>query len=284
MIRLSTIAELRSWTAAARRAEQRIALVPTMGALHAGHLALVAEARRRAPLVVMSLFVNPLQFGPSEDFARYPRPLERDAGLASASGVDALYTPTVEMMYPPGSETRVVPGRSAERWEGEIRPGHFTGVLTVVAKFFNQVQPDVAIFGQKDVQQLTLIRRMVADLDWPIEIVMVPTVRESDGLALSSRNAYLESGARVRATAISRALLAASEAWGRGEQNPERLRQLVLDGLSGAEGLETQYLAILDPETLQPVEIARVGTIIALAVRSGTTRLLDNVILGSTSE
>ncbi len=284
MIRLSTIAELRSWTAAARRAEQRIALVPTMGALHAGHLALVAEARRRAPRVVMSLFINPLQFGPTEDYARYPRALERDARLASESGVDALYTPTVDMMYPPGSETRVVPGHSAERWEGEIRPGHFTGVLTVVAKFFNQVQPDVAIFGQKDVQQLTLIRRMVADLDWPIDIVMVPTVRESDGLALSSRNAYLDSGPRGRATAISRALFTASKAWGRGEQNPERLRQLVLDGLSATEGLEIQYLAIVDPETLQPVEIARVGTIIALAVRSGTTRLLDNVILGSTSE
>ena len=280
MIRLATLAELRSWTAAARRHGHRIGLVPTMGALHEGHLSLVRAARQQADRVILSLFVNPLQFGPTEDFARYPRDLARDARLAEESGVDALYAPSVETMYPPGAETRVIPGRTAERWEGEVRPGHFAGVLTVVAKFFNQVQPDLAVFGQKDIQQLTLIRRMVADLDWPIEIVMAPIVRESDGLALSSRNAYLDPATRQQAAAISQALFAARNAWRRGEQNPERLRTAAQEVLRGVPGLRSEYLAIMDPITLQPVETAEIGTIIAIAVRAGTTRLLDNVILG----
>lgn len=284
MKRLETVAELRGWTGAARREGHTIALVPTMGALHAGHLALVAEARRRAARVVMSLFVNPLQFGPAEDFQRYPRNVERDAALAEAAGVDLLYLPSVATMYPPDSETRVVPGAAGAHWEGEIRPGHFVGVLTVVAKFFHQVQPHLAIFGQKDIQQLTLIRRMVADLDLPVEIVMVPTVRESDGLALSSRNAYLDSVARIHARALSQGLFAARAAWDRGERLPERLREEILGVLNGAPGLELQYLAIVDPGMLQPVETAGVGTIIALAVRVGSTRLIDNIILGQNPE
>lgn len=284
MIRIASLAELRQWRASVGRQGKRVGLVPTMGALHLGHLSLVQAAKRRADLVVMSVFVNPLQFGPREDYARYPRDLERDAAMAEGAGVDLLYSPSVDTMYPPGSETRVIPGQTADRWEGEIRPGHFAGVLTVVAKFFNQVQPDVAVFGQKDIQQLSLIRRMVVDLDFPIEIVMAPTVRESDGLALSSRNAYLDPVTRKGAVAISRALFAASEAWGRGEQNPEALRLRAIEALSEAPGLELQYLAIVDPVMLQPVESAALGTIIAIAVRAGTTRLLDNVILGQTSK
>lgn len=284
MRRLETIGELRAWTAEARLAGDRIALVPTMGALHAGHLALVAEARRRAGRVVMSLFVNPLQFGPNEDFQRYPRNLERDAGLAEQAGVDLLYLPSVATMYPPDSDTRVVPGILAERWEGEVRPGHFVGVLTVVAKFFHQVQPDLAVFGQKDIQQLTLVRRMVADLDLPIEIVMLPTVRESDGLALSSRNAYLDPVAREQARAVSQALFAAREAWNRGERKAEQLRTMVFSVLQAVPTIQVQYLAIVDPIMLQAVETAGVGTIIAVAVRVGTTRLIDNIILGQNPE
>jgi pantoate--beta-alanine ligase len=255
-----------------------------MGALHAGHLALVAEARRRAGRVVMSLFVNPLQFGPAEDFQRYPRNLDRDAALAEEAGVDLLYLPSVATMYPPDSETRVVPGTAAARWEGEVRPGHFIGVLTVVAKFFHQVQPDLAVFGQKDIQQLTLIRRMVADLDLPVEIGMVPTVRESDGLALSSRNAYLDSVARTQARALSQGLFAARNAWDRGERKADQLRAEALAVLEAAPGLELQYLAVVDPKMLQPVEAAGVGTIIAVAVRVGSTRLIDNIILGQNPE
>ena len=164
---------MRAWTRAQRNAGRRIGLVPTMGYLHEGHLALVDEARRRTDAVVLSIFVNPLQFGPREDLARYPRDLPRDRSLAQSRGVDALFVPSVEMMYPSGSEVRVTPGETAERWEGAARPGHFTGVLTVVAKLFHLVQPDLACFGQKDIQQLTLIRRMVRDLDWPIELVAV---------------------------------------------------------------------------------------------------------------
>ena len=280
MNRVTTIADLRAWVHTARREGHRIALVPTMGALHEGHLSLVAEARKRAPRVIMSLFVNPLQFGPGEDFERYPRDLERDAKLAEAAGVDVLYLPTVAAMYPPGAEIRVVPGKTAEHWEGEVRPGHFTGVLTVVAKFFNQVQPDIALFGQKDIQQLTLIRRMAADLDFPIEIVSVPTVRESDGLALSSRNAYLDTVARKHALVLSQGLLAARKAWEGGERRAETLRKVVITAFQGVPEATLQYLAIVDPETLQSVETAGVGTIIAVAARVGNTRLIDNIILG----
>ena len=199
---LTTIADMRAWGRAQRNAGRRIGLVPTMGYLHEGHLALVDEARRRTDAVVLSIFVNPLQFGPREDLARYPRDLPRDRSLALSRGVDALFVPSVEMMYPSGFEVRVTPGETAERWEGAARPGHFTGVLTVVSKLFHLVQPDLACFGQKDIQQLTLIRRMVRDLDWPMEVVGVPTVREPDGLALSSRNAYLNADERRQALAL----------------------------------------------------------------------------------
>ena len=280
MPELQDIAALRAWREAERRAGRRVGFVPTMGALHAGHLSLVDLAARTAPTVLMSVFVNPLQFGPGEDFARYPRDLDRDRALASGRGVTALFVPGVEVMYPPGSETRVVPGPTAERWEGAMRPGHFTGVLTVVAKLFHLVQPDVAVFGQKDIQQVTLIRRMVRDLDLPVEIAVGPTVREPDGLALSSRNAYLTVAEREQALSLSRSLRAADTLWRAGEAEALRLESRMREQFRAAPGVTVDYIAIVHPETLAPVERAEHGTIVAVAARVGRTRLLDNHVLG----
>lgn len=271
---------LRAWRASHRRAGRRVGLVPTMGALHEGHLALVDAARSRSDVVVLSIFVNPLQFGPGEDFERYPRALERDRVLATARGVDALFVPTVDMMYPQGSETRVVPGPTAARWEGAVRPGHFEGVLTVVAKLFHLVEPEVAVFGQKDIQQATLIRHMVVDLDFPVELVILPTVRESDGVALSSRNAYLDPGQRQQAQALSRSLQAADAAWRDGIADATRLEQVMREQFHIFPAVTVDYIAIVDPENLAPVEQVSRGTIIAVAGRVGSTRLLDNHILG----
>jgi pantoate--beta-alanine ligase len=251
-----------------------------MGALHEGHLALVDEARRRADAVLMSLFVNPLQFGRGEDLAHYPRNLERDRELAAARGVDALFAPDAATMYPPGSEVRVVPGPSADRWEGAARPGHFAGVLTIVAKLFHLAEPDVACFGRKDVQQAMLVRRMVRDLDWPIELVVVPTVREPDGLALSSRNAYLSPAERKEALALSAALRAAHEAWRAGERDAARIEARMRRVLEMSPGVRLEYISLAEPEVLAPVATVDGGTVVALAARVGTTRLIDNIILG----
>ena len=281
MVDLREIPALRAWRAAERAAGRRVAFVPTMGALHAGHLALVDLAARLAPTVLMSVFVNPLQFGPGEDFARYPRDLDRDRALAAGRGVAALFVPAVEAMYPPGAETRVVPGPMAERWEGAQRPGHFAGVLTVVAKLLNLVQPDLAVFGQKDIQQVCLVQRMVRDLDLPVEIHVGRTVRETDGLALSSRNAYLSSADRTAALSLSRALRAADLAWRGGEAEALRLHSLMMEQFHMSIGVTVDYIAIIDPDTLRPVERADGGTIVAVAARVGRTRLLDNHILGT---
>ncbi|MBK6779140.1 MAG: pantoate--beta-alanine ligase [Gemmatimonadetes bacterium] len=281
MVDLREIPALRAWRAAERAAGRRVAFVPTMGALHAGHLALVDLAARLAPTVLMSVFVNPLQFGPGEDFARYPRDLDRDRALAAGRGVAALFVPAVEAMYPPGAETRVVPGPMAERWEGAQRPGHFAGVLTVVAKLLNLVQPDLAVFGQKDIQQVCLVQRMVRDLDLPVEIHVGRTVRETDGLALSSRNAYLSSADRAAALSLSRALRAADLAWRGGEAEALRLHSLMMEQFHMSIGVTVDYIAIVDPDTLRPVERADGGTIVAVAARVGRTRLLDNHILGT---
>jgi pantoate--beta-alanine ligase len=278
MLELTTIPDLRSWTRSQRAAGRRIGLVPTMGYLHEGHLALVDEARQRADTVIMTIFVNPLQFGPSEDLARYPRDLPRDRSLAGKRGVDALFVPSVEAMYPAGSEVRVMPGATAERWEGAARPGHFAGVLTVVAKLFHLVQPDLACFGQKDIQQLTLVRRMVRDLDWPIEIVSVPTVREADGLALSSRNAYLDAADRRRAVSLSRALQTAHRAWCEGERRAPAIEQVMRQELKQPE-IRVEYIALVDPDTFAPVTTVDGRTVVALAARVGGTRLIDNIIL-----
>ncbi len=281
MDEFSATAGLRAWRAQQRRAGARVGLVPTMGALHEGHLALVDAARARADAVVMSIFVNPLQFGPGEDYQRYPRTLERDRVLAADREVGALFVPAVETMYPPGSETRVIPGRAAERWEGAVRPGHFDGVLTVVAKLFHLVEPELAVFGQKDIQQATLIRQMVRDLDFPVELVIVPTVRESDGVALSSRNAYLDAGQRQQAQALSRSLRAADAAWRAGMDDPALIEQLVREQFRISSGVTVDYIAVVDPENLAPVTRATRGTIVAVAGRVGPTRLLDNHILGT---
>lgn len=281
MLELITIPDLKSWRRAQRTAGRRVGFVPTMGFLHEGHLALVDEAKRRADEVILSIFVNPLQFGPAEDLARYPRDLPRDRGLASARGVDVIFVPTVAAMYPPRSEVRVSPGPIAERWEGAARPGHFTGVLTVVAKLFHLVEPDIACFGQKDVQQLTLIRRMVEDLNWPVEIVSVPTVRESDGLALSSRNAYLGGDERGRAAVLSRALQAAHQAWRGGEASARELELRIRQELAKEPSVTVEYISIADPTALAPVDSVDERTVVSLAARIGGTRLIDNIKLGA---
>ena len=280
MIELSSIPDLRRWVRDERGAGRRIALVPTMGFLHEGHLRLVDEARRRADRVVVSLFVNPLQFGPTEDLGRYPRDLPRDRALAEVRGTDALFVPTEAMMYPPGSEIRVVPGATAARWEGAARPGHFEGVLTVVAKLFHLVEPDVACFGRKDIQQATLVRQMVRDLDWRLEIVVVPTVREPDGLALSSRNAYLDDDQRRRAVVLSAALRAAHETFRAGERSATGLLATMSRVLATEPMVQVEYIAVAEPVTLAPVERAEADTVVALAARVGPTRLIDNIILG----
>ena len=279
MREITSIEHLRAWRTAQRIAGRRVALVPTMGYLHEGHLALVDEARRRADAVALSIFVNPLQFGPAEDLDRYPRDLPRDRALCEARGVDMLFTPSVDTMYPPGAEVRVVAGETAERWEGAARPGHYTGVLTVVAKLFHLLEPDVACFGQKDIQQVTLVRRMLDDLDWPVELATVPTVRDPDGLALSSRNAYLSPAERAEALALSRGLGAAAAAWRAGERSATVLEALVRASIDAAPGVRAEYIAVVEPQRLRPVAVAEAGTIIALAARVGTTRLIDNVIL-----
>lgn len=280
MILLTTIADLRRHLAAERRQGRRVALVPTMGYLHEGHLGLVDAAREEADVVVLSLFVNPLQFQPGEDFDRYPRDLAHDRALAEARGVHVLFAPEVSEMYGTADAVRIVPGEAAARWEGEFRPGHFEGVLTVVAKLFNIVQPDIAVFGQKDIQQVTLIRHMVSELDFPIQIRVVPTSRESDGLARSSRNVYLSAEERQSALAISRALRAVEALFERGETSADALRIAAGQELAAAEDLVPDYIAVADPDRLAPVDTVDAGTVVAIAARVGATRLIDNVILG----
>jgi pantoate--beta-alanine ligase len=254
------------------RAEGRsIGLVPTMGALHAGHMSLVEAARRENDIVVVSAFVNPIQFGTGEDFERYPRDPDRDAGLLAEAGVDAIYRPATPVMYPSGASTRVHVGGLADPLEGAARPGHFEGVATVVTKLFAAVDPDRAYFGQKDAQQVAVVKRLARDLDLGLEIRVVPTVREPDGLALSSRNVYLSPDERKAAVALSAGLRAASEAYAAGERAPESLRATLLSRL-GAEPLAVvEYAELVDPETFTPS-----GSLAVLAVRFGRTRLIDN--------
>jgi pantoate--beta-alanine ligase len=274
------VAHVRAAVAGARGAGSRIALVPTMGYLHEGHLALVDEARRHAAFTVVSLFVNALQFGPGEDLQRYPRDLERDQELAARRGADLLFAPLDEEMYPHGRPiVQVAPGRMAEGLCGRFRPGHFQGVLTVVAKLLNIVAPDVAVFGQKDYQQAVLIRRMVADLDFPVEIVTAPIVREADGLAMSSRNVYLTPEERGRALALSRALTRALDAFRAGERDAARLSGRARELIDAEPGVRLQYLELVDPATLEGVEAAEPGSVLAVAGFVGRTRLIDNVIL-----
>ncbi len=275
---LTTIDSVRALVRDARAEGRRVALVPTMGALHAGHVALVRTALERADLVIASVFVNPLQFGPHEDLARYPRTPEADTDRLAELGVTTVFMPTVEEMYPDGgrSATLVTAGHLGTVLEGRSRPGHFDGVLTVVAKLFSIVEPDVAVFGEKDAQQLFLVRRMVRDLNFPVEVLGVPTVREPDGLALSSRNGFLQSGERSDALALSRALEAAGSAADRGVESMLAAAQGVMQGDSG---VQLDYLAIVDPRTFTGASDRHHGPVqVLVAARVGTVRLIDTAI------
>jgi len=273
------IEELRSLLAPARREGRSIGLVPTMGYLHAGHLALMRRAREENDVVVASIFVNPLQFGPKEDFQRYPRDLVRDTELAREAGVDFIFAPPVEEMYPQETLAQVDVARITERLEGAARPGHFRGVATVVAKLFNIAQPDRAYFGQKDYQQLLVIRRMVRDLSFPIEVVAVPTVREEDGLAMSSRNAYLNPQERKAATVLIRALRLGHERVESGERNAQRVRTAMQELIAQEPLARLEYLSIADPETLREQVTITAPAFLSLAVFIGKTRLIDNLLI-----
>lgn len=271
------IASVRSW----RQARQgSVAFVPTMGYLHEGHLELMREAARRADHVIVSIFVNPTQFGPGEDFESYPRDLERDAALCASVGVDAVFSPSDAEMYPPGSLTAVSVERMTDHLCGAHRPGHFDGVTTIVSKLFNIVSPDVAVFGQKDYQQLAVIRRMVRDLNFPIEIVGVPTVREEDGVAMSSRNRYLGEDDRIRARALSAGLTQAWRAWQDGERVASVLLSAVMQQVAKHPELSIDYVEAIDPDSLATLSGQITGgCVIALAVHVGSARLIDNLRL-----
>jgi pantoate--beta-alanine ligase len=275
---LRTIAEFRTARAGA---VEPLGLVPTMGALHAGHLSLVRRAREDCPTVAMSIFVNPAQFGPHEDLTRYPRPLERDLQLAEAAGVDLVFNPPAEEMYPPKFTTYVDPGGPATRWEGERRPGHFRGVATVVAKLFVVVSPQRAYFGEKDFQQLQVVRRLAADLALPVEVVGCSIIREPDGLALSSRNVYLTAEQRQYATALYRALQEGQRQVAAGERDADRIRSAVDRVLLDTPGVEPDYVAIVDPATLEPLERLDRPARALVAARLGHVRLIDNVPLAA---
>jgi pantoate--beta-alanine ligase len=280
VIAVSDIAELRRILDEVRDAGGRIALVPTMGYLHAGHLALCDEARRHADFVVLSVFVNPLQFGGGEDLDLYPRDLARDAQAAMDHGVNLLFAPTMAAMYPDGGTVvKVTAPGLGERLCGRYRPGHFEGVLTVVAKLFNLVAPAVAVFGQKDLQQAALIRAMVRDLDFRLDVRVAPIVREVDGVAMSSRNVYLQPEQRVAAAALYRSLQAAQAAFTTGETEPAVLAAAARTILEGQNGVSVQYVELVDPETLEPPVRARRGDAVAIAAHVGTTRLIDNHLL-----
>jgi len=279
-LRVGTIAGIRASVAKARREGLVVGFVPKMGALHRGHLSLVERARGESDIVVMSVFVNPLQFGPTEDFGRYPRPIDADARAAADAGVDILFTPSPEEMFPEGRITTVTAGDSAKRWEGQIRPGHFDCVLTVVVKLFNIVQPDVAVFGRKDLQQAGLVKAMVRDLDFPLTVVVAPTVREDDGLALSSRNSYLSASDRQSALVLVRSLRAASAAFDGGERDVQRLEEAGKRLFADVPAAQLQYFAVVNGDSLEPATEAKPGSAVIVAARLGDTRLIDNIILG----
>ncbi len=278
-----TVEELRVALAPIRRADQRIGLVPTMGALHDGHLSLIRRAGQECDLVVVSLFVNPAQFNERADLERYPRSEERDGELARDAGADILFAPSTEEVYPPGFATSVEVLGLTERLEGASRgAGHFRGVTTVVAKLFSMAQPHVAYFGQKDAQQVLVIRRLVEDLNLPVEVRALPTVREPDGLALSSRNALLDSAERTRALALPAALRAAAELASAGERSGDALLQAAGAELRRA-GIEPEYLALVDPATLEPLDTLDRDALLALAAYVGAVRLIDNAVIPAES-
>lgn len=278
---ITSIADMRSFSADARHAAKRIGLVPTMGFLHEGHLSLIRKAKELADAVVVSIFVNPTQFGPNEDFDKYPRDAARDEELCGDEGVDIIFAPSAADMYADDRSVWVEETELSRGLCGASRPGHFRGVTTVVAKLFNIVQPDVAVFGMKDAQQLQVIRRMVRDLDFPVEIVAGPTVREADGIAMSSRNKYLSDSGRVAARNIRKSLRTAEELYEKGERRGHVLKEAVDRVLADAAGIDPEYVEVVDFESLQPVDTIARPALVAIAGRVGDTRLIDNVLLGS---
>ncbi len=265
--------------AAVREATRPLGLVPTMGYLHEGHLSLVRRARQDNATVAVSIFVNPTQFGPTEDLATYPRDMDRDLALLRREGVDLVFAPAVQEMYPPGYDTYVLVGGLTERLEGAARPGHFRGVATVVAKLFNIIQPDRAYFGQKDAQQALVVRKMVAELDFPVEIVVLPIVREPDGLAMSSRNVYLAPDERQAALCLWRSLQAVQEAYQAGERDAQRLRDIMRAVLEAEPLARVDYVSVADAASLEELTVVDRPTLVSLAVRIGRTRLIDNTLL-----
>jgi len=275
----STIAEMRNASRAARREGKRLGFVPTMGALHEGHLSLVRAARSASDVVAASIFVNPTQFGPNEDLAKYPRSFERDCELLEREGVEFVFAPSVEEMYPAGAVTWVIVEELSGKLDGRSRPGHFRGVTTVVSKLFHIVEPERAFFGQKDAAQVAIIRRMVRDLKLPVEIVVCPIVREPDGLAMSSRNAYLSADERKRALVLHRSLLRVQEMVGSGERDGARLIAAGKEEFAREVGVRLDYFEIVDPDELDPVQRISGRALVAVAAYVGTTRLIDNILL-----
>jgi len=276
---LSRAVDTRSEVRAAKLQGKRVGFVPTMGALHDGHISLIRAAKSHSNFVVASIFVNPTQFGPNEDLAKYPRPFDTDRQKLEAERVDLLFTPSIEEMYPTGAVTFVAAEGISDRLDGRSRPGHFRGVTTVVAKLFHIVEPDVVFFGQKDAAQAAIIKRMVRDLMFPVEIVVARIVRESDGLALSSRNAYLSPAERKQATVLSRALHEVERRYGAGERNSARLTETAREVFAGEPSVRVDYIEIVDRDTLEAVADASTGNLVAVAAFVGTTRLIDNIVL-----
>jgi pantoate--beta-alanine ligase len=276
---VTDIGALRELIQSQRNAGRTVGLIPTMGALHAGHLSLVEAARRDCDYVVTSVFVNPTQFGPQEDLANYPRDLERDCQLLGQSGCDLVFAPSNDTMYPAGCDTFVEVGAATSEWEGEFRPTHFRGVATIVLKLFQIAPAHRAYFGRKDYQQTVVVQRMVEDLNVPIEICLCPIVRDAEGLALSSRNAYLTPAQRQQALSLSQSLQLAQQMWADGERQPATFRQALQQHMQQA-GAEVQYVALLRPGTVQSVDRVDQPTVFAIAAQVGKTRLLDNALIG----
>lgn len=277
---VTTITEMQALSRSLKREGKTIAFVPTMGFLHAGHASLLTEGRRRGDILVLSIFVNPIQFGRNEDLDRYPRDLERDRRIARECGVDMIFMPTAAEMYPTGFQTSVSVADLSLPLCGESRPGHFDGVATVVSKLFNIVMPDLALFGRKDFQQLAIIRRMAADLSMPVEIKGMPIIREADGLAMSSRNAYLSPTERRSALSLSGAIGLVRSRYAAGERSVNALRNAALARINQEPSAQIEYVDFRNSATLEPVTVADDTTLMALAVRIGTTRLIDNTVLG----
>ena len=277
---LSTIDEMRNASRAVRREGKLLGFVPTMGALHEGHLSLVRAARAASDVVAASIFVNPTQFGPNEDLAKYPRSFQRDCEMLEREGLAFVFAPSVEEMYPAGAVTWVTVEELSGKLDGRSRPGHFRGVTTVVAKLFHITEPDKAFFGQKDAAQVAIIRRMVRDLNLPVEIMVCPIVREADGLAMSSRNAYLSPDERRQALVLNRSLLRVQELGGAGERDATRLVAAGREEFARESAVRLDYFEVVDPETLDPVANVSRGALVAVAAYVGATRLIDNVLLG----